>query len=89
MLCGALATGAHHVTVFVREPSQPGARPWVGALARARASVRLLGPLTVEAGVDGGLSLLRYQFVSRNRESPVFTQSFATISFYAGVGVEL
>lgn len=87
--CGAVALAVTHVVVFDLEPTQPGARPWVAAMLRARFTARIAGPLMFEAGADAGLVAVRYSFTARGAAAPIFTQSLGALQLFGGIGLEL
>jgi hypothetical protein len=87
--CGAVSLGVTHVVVFDIQPSQPGARPWLAAMIRARTTARIVGPLVIEAGLDAGIMAVRYAFAARGEATPVFTQSLGIVELFGGLGWEI
>ena len=75
--CTAVHVGLFHVFIHTPElaPVDVGMFPWVAGESGPSASVPLVGPLRLEAGVSALLPLVRRQAFLRGQIDPVWEQS--------------
>lgn len=89
-VCGAVQAGAFHSVVRALEayePLDPGDRPWAALTFSPQARLSILGPLSVELGLDVLVPLTRH--ASRAGDEIVFTEPAAGFLPFAGIGVSL
>jgi hypothetical protein len=86
-LCAGGLAGALHAVTYRLSPTQPGDRPWLALSFGGRAELRLVGPLTLHAGAEAVVPLLRYRFLVLGRAEPVFEPATVAAVAAAGLGV--
>jgi hypothetical protein len=88
-LCASIEVGAIHAVVYVLEPTQPGDRVWSAASLTPAIRVRVVGPLTLDAGADLVVPITRHNFVVEGQPGTVFQQSPVSGVFFLGAGVSI
>lgn len=85
--CGTFVVGAAHALALDLTPVAPAQRGWFALGASARASLRVVGPLSVEARLDVSALPLRVQFNLQGAADSVFEQSPVALSGFLGLGL--
>jgi len=88
-VCATFEAGAIHAVVYDLEPVKPGDQLWLGAALTPKFSLRLLGPLAVEAGVDFIAPITRQAFTLGGQADTIFQQSAYAATGFVGLGLRI
>jgi hypothetical protein len=85
--CAAFHVGEIHAVTFKLEPTQPGGRLWLAPSVGVKLSHVLVGPLLLQAGVDGFAPLIRHDFIVEGLPGAGYQEPSVAGYGYMGAGV--
>ncbi len=83
------AGGIHQVVLPPYEPTNVGQRAWFAAAPSIRARYLLVSWLSVDAGVEFVIPLLRHDFAVQERSEPVFSMGALGIATFFGPSLSI
>ena len=83
--CASALVGALHSVPYVLSPVAPGDEPWGAASLSARGRLRVVGPLSLEAGVELVVPITRDQFGIGSSSATAYQE--APVAGWGSVGV--